>query len=239
MRAAIALAVLASLALAGVADGATRKRGVQRNYAGARWSPSPDAFGWYATLNLKHAVARDWRRGGFIAETLWSTTDHARTPYGRNRRVPYIQVAVSRGFRRRNSTEIVITQRNTKGTYFEGRSPGPAVKLGQDYSFSIVAHGSEWKVGHHADWIATIHNTGDNTTRSAYAGIESSSSRNSGSGTVKQLLWIVKSSETAGATFPRWRLEADKKHGAKLVRRGPGRVRWIHRQWELRNSFGR
>src|SRR4051812_39868643 len=70
------LAALAVVLLAVPATGHAKRHGVQRNYAGARWAPSPDSFGWMATLRLDHALAVDRRSGGFIAETLWSTTNN-------------------------------------------------------------------------------------------------------------------------------------------------------------------
>jgi hypothetical protein len=224
--------------LAAPATGHAARRGVQRNYAGARWAPSPEGFGWMAKLRLDHALVADRRSGGFIAQTLWSTTNNSSTRYGRNVHAPYVQVGVTRGWHGRNTNEIVVAARNVKGRYYEGRSPGPRVKFGQSYSFSVVANGDKWKVISGPDTVATVTGTGQPATRSGFAGIESSSSSNLAAGAVEHLYWVVKSRSVFGVPFPRWRVGDDKKNGAKLVRRGPGHVRWTDRQYSLSNSFG-
>jgi hypothetical protein len=229
----------ATLALLAVpATGYAKRHGVQRNYAGARWAPSPNSFGWYAKLRLDRALVADRRTGGFIAQTLWSTTNNSSTPYGRNVHAPYVQVSITRGWHGRNSTEIVVAARNVKGRYYEGRSPGPRVRFRQTHSFSVVANGDKWKVFSGPDTVATVTGTGEPATRSGFAGIESSSSANTAGGAVENLYWAVKSGAAKGVAFPRWRVGDDAKNGAKLVRRGPGHVRWTDRQFALSNSFG-
>jgi hypothetical protein len=235
--------VAALLAVSAVAasaeEAAGDRRGVQRNYIGARWSPAPLSLGWYATLRLDRAHVRDWNSGGFIAQTLWSATNEAKTAYGRNRRTPYIQIAISRGWRGHLQNAIVITQRSATGRYYEGRSKGPPVKLGQDYSFSLInTGGGHWEVRYGGDWIARVRGAGDKYgSGSAFAGIEASNSHNTASGEVKQLWWLVASGRSA-APFPRWRVAAHPEWASKLVRRGPGRIRWTDEQFSLRNSYG-
>jgi hypothetical protein len=182
---------------------------------------------------------RDWKSGGFIAQTLWSATNEAKTAYGRNRRTPYIQIAVSRGWRGHLQNAIVISQRNENGRYYEGRYGGVPVRLGQDYSFSLINKGGgHWEVRYGGDWIARARGAGDKYgSASAFAGIESSSGRSTASGEVKELWWLVSSGRSA-APFPRWRVEAHPEWGSKLVRRGPGRVSWTDEQYSLRNSYG-
>jgi hypothetical protein len=233
-----ALAAAAVALLAVPALGHAKRHGVQRNFAGARWAPSPNSFGWYAHLRLDRALVVDRRTGGFIAQTLWSTTNNSSTRYGRNTGAPYIQAAVTRGWHGRNINAIVVSQRSVKGRYYEGRSPGPAVRFGQDYSFSVVANGDKWKVFSGPDTVATVRGTGEPATRSGFAGIESSDPGSHAAGAVTQMYWAVKTGAAKGVPFPRWRVGKDKKNGAKLVKRGPGHVRWIDRQYSLSNSFG-
>jgi hypothetical protein len=233
---ALVAAAVVLLALPAIGHGA--RRGVQRHYAGTRWAPSPDSFGWMAQLKLDRALPVDWRSGGFVAQTLWSTTNNSSTRYGHNVRSPYVQVAVTRGWHGHNVNAIVVSQRSVNGRYYEGRSPGAPVRTGRKYAFSVVANGDKWKVISGPDTIATIHGTGAPATRSGYAGLEASDPDSLGGGTVEHLYWVVKSAAAKGVPFPRWRVGNDARNGAKLVKRGHGHVRWTDRQWSLSNSLG-
>ena len=236
---ATAALLLASLALAAVSE-AAKRHGVQRHYVGARWAYSPKSLGWYATLRLDRAVTRDYRRGGFIAQTLWLATNEGKTAYGRNRRTPYLQVSVSRGFRGRNITTLAVAQRNQKGKYYEGRQKGP-VEFGKDYRFSVVnTGGGHWDIKLGAAPFADAKGAGRRYgSMSAFAGLESTSAGNRARGAVTDLSWLVQSGHGAGV-FPRWQVGDQERGASKLVRRG-GRAsaRWTSKHYSLRNSYGR
>ena len=229
------LALCLLLVGASLAEAAPR-RGVQRHYVGARWVPRIALSDVHAVLNLRTAYVRDFGRGGFVAQTLWAATNGGVTRFGRNRRTPYVQVAVTRGYRGRNSMEIVCSQRNTRGTYYEGRTRGPRVRRGKGYYFSIHTGRGKTTIMNGGKELCVASNAGSkNYTGSVFAGVESSSRRTTGIGTVSKLRW------GAGRfSGPVWRFGSGKGRGGKagLVRRGCGRVGWIRRQESLRDQFG-
>ena len=233
----LAVLLAATMAVAVPVAEAGKRRGVQRNYSGARWAPSPQSLGWHAILRLDRASVR--QRGGFIAQTLWAATNGGKARFGRNKRTAYVQVSVSRGFRGRKGNHIVVAQRTPKGGYSEGRSRGPAVEFGKDYPFSLVSSGGDWEISLGGDNFATAKNTGnDIRSYSAFAGIESTSGRNRARGAVKELSWVASVGRGA-ASFPKWRVGNKTEGASVLVRRGRASVRWTDKHYSLRNSFGR
>ena len=226
-------------ALCAVAEAATKKRGVQRLYSGARWSPPGPVAGYHATLRLDSARARDYGRRGYIAQTLWAATNEGEVAYGRNVRAPYFQVSVSRGYRGRSGLHIVSAARLADGRYTEGRSRGPAIEYGQDYSFSMIGEiGGVRKVKLGPEEITEGKGLGDKFgSLSAYAGLESTSSLNCGEGRVSKLGRRAVQGNQGSALFPEWNLAGDRVR-AKLVSRGRGSARWEDRDYELVNSFG-
>ena len=235
-----AVLLCATMAVAVPVAEAGKRRGVQRHYTGARWAYSPKSLGWAADLRLDKASVRDARKGGFISQTLWAATNSGKTKFGKNRRTPYLSVSVTRGWRGKAKNTLVVAQRTTKGRYYEGKSGGPGV-MGRDVSVSIAGQiGGVWTITVDHEKIGTAKGLGDSPySQSAFAGIESSSSRNKARGAVKEMFWIVNSGNAA-VPFPRWRVGDGDQTAARLVRRG-GRasVRWTDKHYSLRNSFGR
>ena len=225
--------------LASLPAEASKRRGVQRKYVGARWAPAEQSLGWAAELRLDKAVARDYKKGGFIAQTLWAATNEGKTAYGRNRRAPYLQVSLTRGYRGHNRSTVVVAERTTSGRYYESESRGPSI-MGRDVAVSIAGQiGGVWTISVDHEDLGKAEGLGDSPrSHSAFAGIESSSSKNRAKGAVKELYWIVEAGKAA-APFPKWRVGNHEEEGARLVKRGPGRAKWTDKQFSLKNSFDR
>ncbi len=240
-RAPILIATAAAslgLLVPGVAQGAKR-HGVQRNYAGAAWAGTPQVGGFYARLRLDRAFATDRRTGGFAGQTFWTATNKSSTRFGRNKRTPYVSVSISRGFKGRDDLALVIAQRSKNGRYFEGRSKGPAIEQRHKYPFSIIFQiGGVAKISLGGEQIATAKNTGEGLGgNSAYAGIESSSGANQAGGSVDQLAFLAISGKGAGV-LPGWGIGDGHGSGARLIKRGKGKVGWTRRLNSFTNSFG-
>lgn len=242
-RMGVALAVtLAATALVPATADSAKRHGVQRGYAGAAWS-SGEVGGFYATLRLDRALTADRRTGGFIGQTFWVATNEATTRFGRNKRTPYVQVSLSRGYRGRNVLAHVLSQRNKNGRYYETKSRRVPARQQEEYHYSIlfqvggIAEISILRPG--GSLVATAKNTGKGLGgRSAYAGIESSSRANQAGGAVGGLGFraIVGG---GSAAVPRWKVGGGDRFGAELIARGPGRVTWRDKYESFWNSYGR
>lgn len=216
------------LAAPAAAAGESRQRGTSgRLFAGVGWHHAPRALGWAATLRLDRARARDWRHGGYVAQTLWWATNAKALPYGNSRGRPYVQLALSRGYHGRPGLVGVISQRTAAGNYHE-MVDRRGVALGDSYAFSVVATvGGVWEIRQRGfEDTAQVRGQGKQPySSSVFAGIESTSGANFGKGRVDELGWLTGVRRVV-TRLDGWLLRAHPEQGARRMRRGPGRVRW-------------